>query len=77
MTANATSLKKAIEEATGAEPIQQSYFRSGGYLGPSEAPEWWDATKLDGAEARYFEKDSNFWRFTWVDGRLYIVYVTT
>lgn len=75
--ADSPSLKEAIEKATGKEPIQASFFRSGGYLGPSKAPSWWNAATLNAAEARYYERDSDFWRFTWVGERLYIVYCTT
>jgi hypothetical protein len=74
---NADGLREAIENATGKDPIQITFFSSGNYLGPSTAPDWWDTARLDAAEARYFEKNSNFWRFTWVGDRLYIVYVTT
>lgn len=74
VTANSPALREAIENATGEEPIQASYFRNGGYLGPSTAPRWWDTAKLDATEARYFERNSDFWRFTWIDEQLYIVY---
>jgi hypothetical protein len=70
-------LRAAIEKATTTEPIQLTFFSTGNYLGPSKPPVWWDSATLDAAEARYFTKDSNFWRFTWVGNRLYIVYVTT
>jgi hypothetical protein len=72
--ADSRSLKEAIETKTGIEPIQESFFRSGGYLGPSSAPDWWDTAKTNAADARYFERNSTFWRFTWVHNRLYIVY---
>jgi hypothetical protein len=64
----------AIEKATCTEPIQLTFFRSGNYLGPSTAPDWWDTARIDAAESRYFAKNSDFWRFTWINGRLYIVY---
>ena len=69
-----TGMREAIERATGTEPIQLRYFSTGNYLGPSTAPEWWNTTRIDASESRYFEKNSDFWRFTWIDGRLYIVY---
>ncbi len=71
---NADGLRGAIEKATGKDPIQLTFFSDGNYLGPSTAPDWWDAAKIDTAESRYYEKNSDFWRFTWLDGRLYIVY---
>jgi hypothetical protein len=74
VTGNAHGLRAAIEKATGKDPIQLTFFSSGNYLGPSTAPGWWDTTRIDAAESRYYEKNSDFWRFTWLDDRLYIVY---
>lgn len=71
---NANGMREAIEKATGQDPIQLTYFISGNYLGPSTAPGWWDTARIDAAESRYHEKNSDLWRFTWLDGRLYIVY---
>jgi len=72
--ADSGSLKEAIKSKTRIEPIQESFFRGGGYLGPSSAPGWWDTVKTNADDARYFEKNSKFWRFTWIHDRLYIVY---
>jgi hypothetical protein len=77
VAADSPGLREAIEKATGKEPIQVSFFRSAGYLGPSTAPGWWNTSAIDAADARFFEKDSTFWRFTWMNDRLYIVYCTT
>jgi hypothetical protein len=74
VTGDTKGLKEAVESATGNNPIQSTYFSSGNYLGPSTAPDWWNTVKIDAADSRYFEKNSNFWRFTWIDNRLYIVY---
>lgn len=74
VVADTSSLRDAIEKATGTDPIQLSYFRNGGYLGPSTAPQWWDTARIDAAEARYFQKNSDLWRFTWINDQLYIVY---
>lgn len=74
VAADTSSLRDAIEKRTGTDPIQLSYFRNGGYLGPSTAPRWWNTAGIDAAEARYFERNSTFWRFTWINDRLYIVY---
>jgi hypothetical protein len=74
VTGDANGLREAIEKATGTEPIKLTYFSSGNYLGPSTPPDWWDTARIDAAESRYFEMNSNFWRFTWHDNRLYIVY---
>jgi hypothetical protein len=72
--ADSGSLKETIETKTGTEAIQASFFQNGSYLGPSTAPDWWNSTKTNAADSRYFEKNSTFWRFTWFDNRLYIVY---
>ncbi len=74
VTGHANGLRDALERATGKEPIQLLYFSSGNYLGPSTAPEWWDTARIDAAESRYLQKNSDLWRFTWIDDRLYIVY---
>ena len=74
VTGNANGLRDAIEKVTGKDPIQQTFFSSGNYLGPSTAPDWWATARIDAAESRYYQKSSDFWRFTWLDGRLYIVY---
>jgi len=68
-----SDLKNAIEKVAGTEPISASYFRDGSYLGPSIAPNWWNTKAIDSVDARFFQKDSRLWRFTWIDGRLYIV----
>jgi hypothetical protein len=74
VTGNANGMREAIEKATGKDPIQPYFFSSGNYLGPSTAPDWWNTAKIDAADSRYHQKNSDFWRFTWLDGRLYIVY---
>jgi hypothetical protein len=75
VSGNVTGLRAAIEKVTSGAPSQPHIFGSGGYLGPSTAPDWWDTARTDAAESRYYEKDSRFWRFTWLDDRLYIVYL--
>lgn len=77
--ADSDELRVAVEKVAGMEPIQQSFFAGGGYLGPSTAPEWWDTASVDPASgARYFQKDRRrLWRFTWIGDSLYLIVSTT
>jgi hypothetical protein len=74
VSADSPGLREALESATGTDPIQSSFFRNSDYLGPSTAPSWWNAAVIDAADARYFQRNSTLWRFTWLNDRLYIVH---
>ena len=71
---DSTDLRKSIEKVAVSK---DSVSISGGYLGPSTAPKWWNTETIDAAGTRYFRKESRVWRFTWIDGRLYIALSVT
>ena len=73
LSPDSPDFRAKLEKLAGPEPISGSRYRNGGYLGPSTAPTWWDTTVIDAAEGRYFQGESRSWRFTWLNGRLYIV----
>jgi hypothetical protein len=75
ISADSPDLRQAIETVTGTEP--DALLRNGQYLGPSTPPPWWNTKSIDDAESRYLRKDGRTWRFTWMDGVLYVVLVET
>ena len=73
---DSSNLKAAIASADGIESVGSSYYQDAGYLGPSTAPDWWDSSVIDSADALFFRVNDSKWRFTWIDDRLYIVHST-
>ncbi|RYD20148.1 MAG: hypothetical protein EOP88_16210 [Verrucomicrobiaceae bacterium] len=73
--ADSDEMRTAVEKIAGTEPVQHTFYKEGGYLGPSTAPGWWDTASVDSAPgARYFQNDKGrLWRFTWIGDSLYLV----